>query len=540
MNKSVLLGLSGLCGGLLIGGWVGFGLNSGSHEAAPMALGQSGGSGPCPGGAEPEYWVAPMDANFRRDQPGKSPMGMDLVPFCAQQENSAHVLISPAVEQSLGVRTSTVRRAPMGAQVRAVGTVGWNEDTLLHVHTRAEGWVEELGVGARGETVQPGQTLYALFSPKLYAAEAEYLNAASAGLREAAASRLRALGYQSEQVRALAQRGQAQERMRQTSPGERTVVELGVRSGQFVTPGTMMMVLADPREVWLTVQVAERDAARVQPGQSAQAWVSAWPDRSWEGRVEHVYPELDPITRTLRVRLAFPNPDGALRPNMYAAVLIEESAPQEELLVPAQSVIHSGQGARVVKALGGGQFNVVPVRLGHSQGGQTQVLEGLQAGDAVVTSGQFLLDSEANVDAEALRLASAEPPSGMAEGTVVHVDKANRSLVLQHGPFEPMGPRGMAMDAMTMGFAVAPEVDLQGLSAGETVHVVVQNPSMGVYIVTQLHRMGGGQPAADKGHQGHEMHQGHQMHPGMDHSGHAPAAAEPGQPEHKHGSHDHD
>lgn len=461
-------------------------------------------AGPCSGGAAPEYWVAPMDPNFRREAPGKSPMGMDLVPYCAKEEGAADVSIAPQVVQNLGIRTTSVREQTLTPRIRAVGTVGWNEDSLRHIHTRAEGWVEELGVSAVGDTVQKGQRLYALYSPKLYAAEAEYLAAGNKALREAAARRLRALGYTTEQVAAVARQGEPTERMEQVATADLTVVSLGARTGQFVTPGSMMMVLADPRRVWLTVQVAERDAARVKKGQKAQAQVAAWPDRRWDGVVEHVYPELDPMTRTLKVRLAFDNADGALQPNMYAGVLISADEATPGLVVPASAVIRAGTGARVVKALGDGNFDVVAVRTGHSQDGQTQILDGLSSSDRVVTSGQFLLDSEANVDAEALRLSvlpvsGAEPmagmpmhdsPAGMAEAEVIDIDRESRNVLLQHGDFEPMGDHGMEMPGMTMGFSVADDVDLSSVNRGDTVHVVVENPKPGVYTVKQLHNMG--------------------------------------------------
>ncbi len=448
--------------------------------------------GACPDGGQPAYWVAPMDASYRRDQPGKSPMGMDLVPYCESAADTAAVSISPAIAQNLGVRTAPVSREVLGQTIRAVGTVGWNEQTLLHLHTRAEGWIEELGVATAGDTVAAGDLVYSLYSPKLYAAEADYL--ASGGnrpLREAAARRLISLGYSSEQVGALGKRAQPTERMTTKAPADLTVVELGVRAGEFVTPGSMIMVLADPTQVWLTVQVAERDAARVQPGMKAQARVAAWPDRQWEGVVDQVYPELDPTTRTLRVRLKFANPDQALKPNMYAAALIETGRTEPALVIPANAVIRGGQGTRVVKALGAGRFDVVAVKIGHIQDDKAQVLDGLSVGDRVVSAGQFLLDSEANVDAEALRLSASPAPAGMAEATVLDVDAASRNILLEHGDFSPLGARGMQMPAMTMGFGVAESVDLEGLEPGQKVHVVVENPGPGIYTVRELHRMGG-------------------------------------------------
>ncbi len=489
MNKSILVAAAsvviGLSAGVLLAPYL-------ATDSMPTPGGEPG---VCPNGDQPAYWVAPMDASYRRDGPGKSPMGMDLVPYCESAAGSAAVSISPTVEQNLGVRTARVSREMLGQTIRAVGTVGWNEETLLHVHSRAEGWIEQLGVATAGDTVAAGDLVYALYSPKLYAAEADYLAAGGNRLlREAAASRLRSLGYTREQVQELGQRATPTEQMTTKAPANLTVVELGVRAGEYVTPGSMIMVLADPTQVWLTVQVAERDAARIQPGMKAQARVAAWPDRRWDGVVDRVYPELDAVTRTLRVRLKFANPDQALKPNMYAAALIEASESEPTLVIPASAVIRGGQGDRVVKALGDGQFDVVAVRVGHTQNNQTQVMEGLTLGDRVVSSGQFLIDSEANVDAEALRLTANEVPAGMAEGVVIDVNTESRNILLQHGDFTPMGARGMSMPGMTMGFGVADGVDLSGLEPGEKVHVIVENPGPGIYTVRELHRMGGGSP----------------------------------------------
>lgn len=486
MNKIIIAAV-----GSLIIGAVG-GVFLAPKMTAATAMSATTEAGACPDGGQPQYWVAPMDANFRRDAPGKSPMGMDLVPYCEASSSAAAVTISPAVEQNLGVRTTRVSREMLGQTIRAVGTVGWNEETLLHIHSRAEGWIEQVGVATAGDTVTAGDLVYSLYSPKLYAAEADYLAAGGNRLlREAAANRLRSLGYTSDQVREIKKRAQPTERMTTNAPADLTVVELGVRAGEYVTPGSMIMVLADPTQVWLTVQVAERDAARIHEGMQAQAMVAAWPDRRWDGVVDHVYPELDPMTRTLRVRLAFANPDQALKPNMYAAAIIETAKSEPTLVIPASAVIRGGYGARVVKALGDGQFDVVAVRVGHTQENKTQVLDGLAAGDRVVSSGQFLIDSEANVDAEALRLSVNEIPAGMATAKVIDVNNERRDILLQHGDFTPMGSRGLSMPGMTMGFSVADGVELGGLRPGEQVHVVVENPAPGVYTVRELHRMDG-------------------------------------------------
>nr|MBV6629544.1 efflux RND transporter periplasmic adaptor subunit [Oceanococcus sp. HetDA_MAG_MS8] len=479
-----------------------------------MAMTTAGGDGPCAGGAAADYWVAPMDANFRRDAPGKSPMGMDLVPFCGNDTGGADVAISPQIAQNLGVRTAAVERRSLTTPVRAVGTVGWNENSFQMIHTRAEGWLEQFAIAAEGDDVEAGQTLYALFAPKLAAAEAEYIAARSnPRLRTAAAARLQALGYTQAQVRAVARRGSAAERQMREAPGDLTVAELGARQGQFVMPGTHVMTLADLSKVWLTVQVPESQADAIRTGLLAVATVAAYPEHVWEGTVDHVYPTLDAATRSLRVRLVFDNADRRLRPGMFAAAVIQTPAINNALLVPTQAVIRTGDGARVVKAIGDGGFDVVAVKTGHTASNQMQILDGLQDGDRVVTSGQFLLDSEANVDAEALRLAAASVPVGEADATIQSVDAQRRNIMLQHGAFEPVGSNGMSMPGMTMGFGLAEDLDLSNLSAGDRVRVTVENPSPGTYTVTRIDPISG--TSMNHGGMDHEV----MGHDSMDHSG---------------------
>ena len=473
------------------------------------------GDGPCAGGAAPDYWVAPMDANFRRDGPGKSPMGMDLVPLCGDDAGDADVRITPQVAQNLGVRTAAVERKTLQRPIRAVGTVGWNEDSFQMIHTRAEGWLEQLAIAAEGDSIELGEPLYALFAPKLASAESEYLAArGNARLRGAAADRLKALGYTDAQVRAVARRGHAAERQVRAAPGNLTVAALGARQGQFVMPGTHVMTLADLSRVWLTVQIPEGQAGSIKPGLSVVATVAAYPNRTWDGVIDHVYPTLDASTRSLRVRLAFDNADRRLRPGMFAAAVIQAEPVEGALTVPMQAVIRTGAGARVVKAVGDGGFDVVAVRTGHASNDAMQVLDGLQAGDRVVTSGQFLIDSEANVDAEALRMVAANVPSGTAEATVQSVDADARTIMLKHGPFSPVGSNGMSMPGMTMGFGLAQQLDLSPIRGGDRVRVTVENPSPGTYTVTNIQPLGTG--AAQPMDHG-SMDHGSMDHGSMDH-----------------------
>lgn len=468
--------------------------------AAPQNSAAAEGDGPCAGGTQPVHWAAPMDPSYQRKAPGKSPMGMDLVPVCAEggSGGGVDVRIDAHVVNNLGLRTGVVERGALPRDIAAVGVVSYDENSFQMIHARAEGWLENLAVESEGARVERDQALYALFSPKLVAAEQEYLSAGRSqrpALVAAAAERLLALGYSREQIAALERRGTPDKHLLRRAQSDAVVSMLGVRDGQFVSPGTHMMTLASLNTVWVLVDVMERDAAHLRPGLEASAQFDAWPGRRWQGRVEHVYPSLDALTRTLRVRLVFDNSDGALRPNMFARATIHAAPLADVLSVPAAAVIRSGQGQRVVRRIEAGGFDVVPVRTGVQAGDRVQVLDGLQAGDEVVVSGQFLIDSEANLDAEALRLKAAHP-QGRTRAVINALDNAARRITLRHEAIQPLGEQGLSMPGMTMPFELA--VDADGFEPGDRVEVVVRQPGPGRFEVVQLDAL------ADQPHAGHD------------------------------------
>lgn len=402
------------------------------------------------------YWVAPMDANFRRDEPGKSPMGMDLVPYYADQaaNNSssypnADVSISPTVVKNLGVRTSVVEAAPMARRVETVGYTGWDESTLTMVHPRAEGWLEVFNIDSVGDTVQAGQILFEVFSPKLVSAQREYLTArrtGNQGLIRASRDRLASLGLTAVQITELQRRGKVMERLPYRATRDATVTEINAREGMFVMPMTNIAALADLSTIWVDVEVFANDAAWMQQGLPATAEFAAYPNDTWVGEVAYVYPELDAATRTLRLRLAFDNADGRLRPNMFANVTIEAEPRQNILQVPREAVIRSGAGSRVLVALGNGSFKVAAVKTGVVNRERIEIKQGLKVGQRVVTSGQFLLDAEANGEQAMARLNAA---AGTVAG-VGQIDEIlpNNKVTLTHEPIPELGWPTMTMDFM--------------------------------------------------------------------------------------------
>jgi Cu(I)/Ag(I) efflux system membrane fusion protein len=359
--------------------------------------------------AEILYWVAPMDPNYRRDKPGKSPMGMDLIPVYAEDSGSADgsISITPEVVQNLGVRTAVAERSRLWRGIDTVGYVDYDESLVSHIHLRTEGWIENLAVQSEGERVTRGQRLFDVYSPELVNAQQEFMQALkldNAGMQQASRDRLAALGVSAGQIQALQKTRQVQQRVAVFAPQDGVVSTLPVREGMFVKPADRVMSLADLSQVWLLAEVFERQADWVKVGQDADVILPYQPGTQLEGRVEYIYPGLDPKTRTLKVRLRFANPNETLKPNMYANVKIYGGPRNDVIVIPLEALIRTGREARVVLALGEGRFTSRKVQAGMESGDWIEIVSGLKAGDKVVTSGQFLIDSEASLKASMQRM----------------------------------------------------------------------------------------------------------------------------------------
>ncbi|HYQ71961.1 MAG TPA: efflux RND transporter periplasmic adaptor subunit [Gammaproteobacteria bacterium] len=361
---------------------------------------------------EPEilYWVAPMDSNYRRDKPGKSPMGMDLIPVYAESTGDGGISIAPEVVQNLGVRTAVAERSRLWRGIDTVGYVGYDESLVSHIHLRTEGWIENLVVQSEGERVSKGQRLFDLYSPELVNAQEEFLQALkldNTGMQQASRDRLAALGVSAGQIRALQKSRLVQQRVAIYAPQDGVVSTLPVREGMFVKPADRVMSLADLSQVWLLAEVFERQADWVEVGQDADVILPYQPGTQLEGRVEYIYPGLDPKTRTLKVRLRFANPDETLKPNMYANVKIYGGPRDDIIVIPLEALIRTGREARVVVDLGNGRFASRSVTAGMESGDWVEIASGIEPGDKVVTSGQFLIDSEASLKASLQRMQPA-------------------------------------------------------------------------------------------------------------------------------------
>jgi len=351
---------------------------------------------------QPLYFRHPHDPTVTSPVPRKDEMGMDFVPVYddAAGDESGAIRLSPAMINNLGVRTAPAREGSMATSVRTVGTLAWDERGRVEVRVRAEGYVESLSVRAEGETVRRGQPLFAVFSPKLAAAQREYLQAASLGepqLTEAAEGRLEALGLDRTAIERLRQSGRPDDRVTYHAPADGVVVMLGVREGAMVGPGMSATTLAPIDRLWLVAEVPEALAGTVEPGASAQVTFPALPGVSVKARVLEVLPQLNEATRTLQARLALDNPGRRLAAGMRADVTVEGPGGETAVLVPLEALIRTGRANRVIVALGDGRFAAREVRPGRESGEDVEILEGLAAGDQVVVSGQFMIDSESQV-----------------------------------------------------------------------------------------------------------------------------------------------
>jgi Cu(I)/Ag(I) efflux system membrane fusion protein len=360
---------------------------------------------------EPLYWVAPMDASYRRDGPGKSPMGMDLVPVYAEEgSDEGLVRIPPTVVNNLGVRTAEVREHELGERVRGAGFVRYDEASLVHEHPRVSGWIERLYVQSEGEQVEAGAPLYTLYAPELVSAQEELALAVARDrpdLIAATEARLRALHLPEDLIDRLRRGGAVEQTVTFRAESGGVVDILNIREGFFVEPGTTLMQIGALDTVWVDVEVFPRFAAQLREGLPVRMTTRSLPGRSWQGQVDLIYPTIDPSLRTLKLRLRFENPDRELRPNLFTEVEIA-TPPVRMLAVPRQAVIRVAGQARVVREEAPGAYRSVPVHLGRSIGAWREVLHGLSAGDRVVTSAQFLLDSESNRSAEFARMDGAD------------------------------------------------------------------------------------------------------------------------------------
>lgn len=385
-----------------------------------------------------KYWVAPMDPTYIRDKPGKSPMGMDLIPVYeeeAEAKGEGVITVSPNVVQSMGVRTAKVEMRPLARTIRAVSQVIYDERQLSQVNTKISGWVERLFVKATGDPIRKGQALLSIYSPELVSTQQEYLLAlknrrtlekspfpdlkeGAQRLVEASRMRLRYWDIPASQIDALERTGEVQKNLTLTSPVHGIVTKRMVTEGQMVQPGMPLLEVADLSTVWVEAEIYEYELPWVKVGQHAEMTLSYIPGETFHGKIRYIYPYLSGKTRTAKLRMAFPNPKLTLKPDMFAQVEIKIPLTEPALAVPSEAILNTGDRQHVFIALGKGQFEPREVKVGlYADGGLRQVLAGLKPGEEVVTSAQFMLDSESRFrEAIALMLKDTEKEGKKEEG----------------------------------------------------------------------------------------------------------------------------
>ncbi|MEQ2005578.1 MAG: efflux RND transporter periplasmic adaptor subunit [Limisphaerales bacterium] len=363
---------------------------------------QSGATG---GERKVKYYKSTMLLGEISPAPRKDSMGMDMVPVYEDEaQDSATISVNPATVQTMGIRTGIVTNGPLRRVIRTVGTVEFDETSLADVTTKFKGWIEKLYVDATGKQAHKGEPLFEIYSPDLYSAQVEYVLAlnqegtGAASMRASALTKLKFFDVSAEQIAELEKSRQATKTLRVSAPRDGIVVEKMAIEGQMVDAGMKLYRLADLSLVWVLAQVYEQDLPFVKLGQEAVVKLSYFSDREFRGRVTYVYPTLDEKTRTARVRLEFHNPGFFLKPGMFATVELASDLEASTLLVPDMAVLRSGEHNTVFVALDGGRFEPRTVTLGpRAEGNMYQVLSGLKAGERVVTSGQFMLDSESQL-----------------------------------------------------------------------------------------------------------------------------------------------
>ncbi len=408
------------------------------------------------------YWYDPMNPGQRFDRPGESTAmpGMQLKPKYADEAGGGDdgVRISPRIEQNLGMRTALVKVATLNLKLHVPGVLAWDQRRSVVVSARTDGVLSQLFVRAPFDRVRAGQPLAELLAPAWGSAAAEYSALAGAqsadgrALRAAALQRLHVLGMSTEQIRRPAAGAGGGIVLR--APVDGVISVLDVRAGQQVAAGTTLMRIDDPARLWLDAAIPQAEVAGIGAGTPAQIEISALPGRIFPGRVEALLPEVDARTRTQTARIAVDNPDGTLAPGMFAAVRLTAAAGKLHPMVPDEALISTGLQNRVIVDLGDGRMAPRAVRIGRSADGYTEVLAGLKGGERVVTSGQFLIDSEANLGGVLKRLTTPPAPSSAATPAVPVVPAPSMPSMPAHPSAKPSAHDampGMAMPASAGG-----------------------------------------------------------------------------------------
>ena len=494
---------------------------------------------------KPLYYRNPMNPAITSPTPAKDSMGMDYIPVYAGEENGAKeptgtVRIDPVTVQNIGVRTARVEQRDLSHDIRAVGRVDFNEERLSRLHPKTEGWIEDLLIDKTGEMVNKDTILLNIYSPQLVTSQQEYLlalnslqalkNSPYEDIRRGAGAlvttsreRLEFLDVPEHQIRELEETRQVKKSLHIQSPFKGTVIQVGARAGQYVTPDTELYMLADLTRIWVYVDIYENELPWIRIGDGAEMEVTGIPGEVFAGKVNYIYPYLENKTRTNRVRLEFDNKELRLKPEMFANVTVKTSLQKGAVVVPSEAIVRSGTSDQIFVVREPGKFEPRTVTLGVNAMGMTQILSGIKPGEEVVTSSQFLIDSESKLreatekmmeilqpgpgstttksdgtaeraathDNETMpamatgQTAATEPPSLPTQvpgiGIVKKVMREEHKINIEHQPIAELD-----WPTMTMDFDVAADVGMADVDAGDHVQFTLNPDASFHYVITAL------------------------------------------------------
>ena len=382
--------------------------------------------------AKPLFYRNPMNPDVTSPVPAQDSMGMDYVPVYADNESSevaGTVKIDPVVVQNMGVRTAVAKHSAISRTIRALGRVDYDEENMVRLHPKVEGWIEEIFIDKTGQNIMEDDILLSIYSPKLVSTQQEYLLAlnnfsalkkspfveikkGAEDLVKSSRERLQLLDVPEHQIRELEKTRKIKKSLHIHSPAAGTAIRIGSRQGQYVTPATELYRVVDLSRVWVYASVYEYELPWVKLGDEVEMTLASVPGKTFRGSIAYIYPYAEAKTRTTKVRVVFDNTEGLLRPEMFAEVSIQSDVQKKMVVIPAEAVVRTGERTQVFVARGQGKFEPRIVRLGIESSGEVAVLEGVNEGEEVVTSAQFLVDSESKLREAAAKMMSNLKASG--------------------------------------------------------------------------------------------------------------------------------
>lgn len=405
-----------------------------------------------------KHWRGPMTPGFVSDRPGKSPMGMDLIPVY-EGEAEGGVSISPTMVQNIGVKTAVIKTMALSREIRTVGRLTYDERLVHHIHTKYGGWIEKLSVDFTGQEVNKGDVLLEIYSPELVSTQEELISAlkyqetlkdsifpeisrGAKGLVSSTLRRLELFDVPQHQIDELVESKKVAKTLHIHSPVKGFVLKKNALHGMHVKPGMNLYMIADLSNIWLIADIYEYEVPWIKLGQEVEMSLSYFPGKPFKGKVTFIDPMLDPKSRTLKVRMEFPNPNSELKPEMYANVILKSEVTKKSIAIPEEAVIYSGDKTTAMIQQPSGNFEFRELNLGVKTQGYVQVLSGLKAGERVVTSSTFLIDSESRLKEAFGNMETKDKrPMKKHSSKATKVKDRSMKLHIEEVPDDPIKPK---------------------------------------------------------------------------------------------------